>query len=150
MSDILNEIKYGSSVSDKVAEMTDYLNDIVWGFADVVIVRRSDNGIIVVPIKSYIYSLGLEISRKLKQNIKASTIEKNIFTYWSHRNYITLDIRPDLISNSKDADERQNCRFYDLSELKNRSIDERIVENYNRLKDKVLLPQSKLLQKDYI
>ncbi|PRR79626.1 hypothetical protein [Clostridium luticellarii] len=106
MSDILNEIECSSSVNGKVVKMTNYLNDIVQGFADVVIVRRSDNGIIVVPIKSYIYSLGLETSRKLKQDIKAPSIEKNIFTYWSHRDCITLDIRPDLIANSKDANER--------------------------------------------
>ncbi len=67
MSNILNEIEYGSYVNGKVVEMTNYLNDIVRGFADVVIVKRSDGGIIVVPIKSYIYSLGLETSRKLNQ-----------------------------------------------------------------------------------
>ncbi|AND85362.1 hypothetical protein GTH52_02080 [Clostridium tyrobutyricum] len=139
MSNILNEIEYGSYVNGKVVEMTNYLNDIVRGFADVVIVKRSDGGIIVVPIKSYIYSLGLETSRKLNQKIKAPSIEKNIFTYWSHRDYITLDIRPYLIANSKDVDERQNCRFYGSSELKSKSISEKIVGNYGKLKDKVML-----------
>lgn len=141
MSDILNEIEYGSSVNGKVVEMTNYLNDIVRDCADAVIVKRSGGGIIVVPIKSYIYSLGLETSRKLKQNIKAPSIEKNIFTYWSYRAHITLDIRlrHDLIVNSKNADDIQKCKFYDLSKLKSKSIGEKIVENYEKLKDKVLL-----------
>lgn len=55
MSDILNEIEYGSSVNGKVVEMTNYLNDIVRDCADAVIVKRSGGGIIVVPIKSYIF-----------------------------------------------------------------------------------------------
>lgn len=72
MKDILSEIEYSSSVNGKVVEMTNYLNDIVQGFSEAVIVRRSGGGIIVVPIKSYIYSLGLEISRKLKDKVLLS------------------------------------------------------------------------------
>lgn len=100
--------------------MTEYLNTIVQGFSDVVIIKRGDNGIIVVPAKAYEQSL---------------TRGKNILTYWSHRDYITLDIRPYLIANSKDANERQKCKFYNLSELEDGSIDEMIVKNYKSLKD---------------
>ncbi|MFL0197257.1 hypothetical protein ACJDU8_17080 [Clostridium sp. WILCCON 0269] len=120
MGTILKKIEYSKSANEKVVEMTNYLDNIIQGFPDVVIIKRGDNGIIVVPTKAYEQSL---------------TRGKNILTYWSHRDYITLDIRPYLIANSKDANERQSCRFYNLSELEDRSINEMIVKNYERLKD---------------
>lgn len=138
MDTILKEIEYWASDNIEIEKMVKYLNYVIKGF-DAVIFKRPGKGIIVVPTELFIYFQGLEIYNNLSHKKRKIKIEKNIFTYWPHKDYIRLDVRPEFRDNDNSKEERDKCNFYSLEQLKNNKIDEKIIRNYNQLKNKIIV-----------